>query len=163
MKPKYEIYVKPRLKEIEKWIRDGATDAEIVKALGIGTSSWAEYKKKYPEILDVYARARRKQVEIAEDALIRLVKGYDYIETKVVIKKGKTKDKDEITYTEQYKKHKPPSETAIAMFMRNYNPKWRDVDSTTADLRERMQKLKETMAESSTIFEAVFEDGNLDE
>ena len=49
---KYHTHVEPRLKEIRAWARDGATDEEIAKRLGIALSSLYEYKKKYLEFAE---------------------------------------------------------------------------------------------------------------
>lgn len=44
---KYDTHVAPRLKEIQAWARDGATDEEIAKNLGIAYSTFKEYKKEF--------------------------------------------------------------------------------------------------------------------
>lgn len=43
---KYESHVAPRLKEVEDWLRNGATEADIARNLGIAVSTLCEYKKE---------------------------------------------------------------------------------------------------------------------
>lgn len=45
--PKYFTHVEPKLELIEGWARDGFTDEQISKNLGIAYSTFREYKKKY--------------------------------------------------------------------------------------------------------------------
>ena len=45
---KYETYVKDKLILVEGWARDGLTDEQISRNLGIAYSTFKEYKKKYP-------------------------------------------------------------------------------------------------------------------
>lgn len=52
-KPKYEEYVLPRLDEIKDWARNGATDEEIWKRLGIGRQSFYTYKNTHAEFSEV--------------------------------------------------------------------------------------------------------------
>lgn len=46
---KYETHVAPRLEEIKDWVRNGATDKEVAKRLGISEDSFYKYKKEFPE------------------------------------------------------------------------------------------------------------------
>lgn len=47
-KSKYDTHVEPRLIEVEGWARDGLTDKQIAKNLGIAYSTFREYVKSYP-------------------------------------------------------------------------------------------------------------------
>ena len=44
---KYETHVAPRFEEIKDWVRNGATDEEVAKKLGISRDSLCEYKKQF--------------------------------------------------------------------------------------------------------------------
>ena len=46
-KSKWETHVKDRLIEVEGWARDGLTDEQIAKNLGIAYSTLREYREKY--------------------------------------------------------------------------------------------------------------------
>lgn len=51
-KPKYEEYVLPRLDEVKDWCRNGATDEEMWKRLGISRQSFYTYKNEHPEFFE---------------------------------------------------------------------------------------------------------------
>ena len=92
-KSKYETEVEPRFLEIEAWKRDGLTDEQIAKNLGIAYSTFREYKNKY----SAFSAVLKKGKEIAdievENALFKRAIGYKY---KEVIK--------EVTAEEQKRK-----------------------------------------------------------
>ena len=46
---KYDTNVKHRLEEIKQWIEDGWTDEQIATELDLHTTTFYEYKKKYPK------------------------------------------------------------------------------------------------------------------
>ena len=55
-KSKYETNIKPYLKEIRKKIKEGVTESEIAKALGISVASLNNYKLKYPELKEALSK-----------------------------------------------------------------------------------------------------------
>lgn len=76
-KPKYEKWLEPEnLTLLEGWARDGLTDEQIAKNMGIATSTLYEYKKKVKGI----SEALKKNKEIAdyevENALYKKCIGY---------------------------------------------------------------------------------------
>lgn len=50
-KSKYETHVKDKLILVEGWARDGLTEEQIAKNLGISVKTLNEYKKKHPQFL----------------------------------------------------------------------------------------------------------------
>lgn len=154
-KSKYETHVEPRLKEIEEWVTGGATDEEIAKALGVGVRTMAEYKIKFPPFRQAFARGRTQVVIDIKNALLKKALGFSYEEEKRVGKKDK--NGENIVLVEKYSRYCPPSETAAAMLLRNYDPEWRDTDNATAELRKQAQDLKKAIAES-TNFDLIFND-----
>lgn len=148
-KSKYETHVQPRLKEIEGWVAQGATDEEIAKALSISVMSLIRYKDKYSEVCEAFARGRNKIVIDIKNALLKKALGFNYEEEKKVGKKDK--NGENIVLVEKYTRYSPPSETAAAMLLRNYDPEWRDTDSATAELRKQAQELKKAIAETNNL------------
>lgn len=61
-KDKYEEMVKPHLEMINKKIREGVTEAEIAKALGISTASFSNYKREHQELRDALKLNKGKDV-----------------------------------------------------------------------------------------------------
>jgi len=57
-KSKYETAVLPRLEEVRSWIRDGATDKEVCRRLGITSSTFYLYKTKYPEFSETISKTK---------------------------------------------------------------------------------------------------------
>ena len=156
-KSKYETHVKPRLKEIEEWVKEGATDEEIAKALGVAVSSLNLYKTQYTLLSEAFAHGRKAVVIRIKEALLKKALGFTYEEEKRVGKKDK--NGENIVLVEKYTRYCPPSETAAAMLLRNYDETWQDTDSATLRLKQQSQELKKAIAEA-TNFEAVL---NIDE
>ena len=57
-KSKYFTHVEPKLELIEGWARDGLTDEQIANKLGIGTSSFYDYKNKYSEFSEALKKGK---------------------------------------------------------------------------------------------------------
>lgn len=53
---KYDTHVKPRFSEIYKWVREGMTDVDMAKKLGIHEWTLRDYKKKHEELAKVLER-----------------------------------------------------------------------------------------------------------
>ena len=77
--------------------REGKTEQEIAKLLGVALSSWGEYKNKYPELKEAIKKIRgicaREEMEESEKnleveaALYRSATGYTVKTVKPVPKK----------------------------------------------------------------------------
>lgn len=144
---KYDTEIKPYLSDIKKAVEAGATVEEIAKAFGISASTIYKYKAEKKEFSDAFARGRGKIVIEIKAALLKKALGYDYEEEKRVGKKDK--DGENIILVEKYKKHIPPSETAAAMLLRNYDAEWLDKDNTSTDLKKQEIQLKKAIAEAN--------------
>lgn len=68
-KSKYESHVLPRFKEIESWVKQGATDEEIYKRLGISKQSFYTYKEKYVDLFDLLKKNYEYCTDQVENAL----------------------------------------------------------------------------------------------
>ena len=148
---KYEKEVKPHLEEIKQAVEAGATVAEIADAFGISESSIYKYKNEYKEFNEIFTRARTKIVFQIKAALLKKALGYEYTEER---KTGREdKDGEKIVNIEQIKKHMPPSETAAAMLLRNYDKTWIDKDKTQSDLSKQEFELKKAIADSNNFFD----------
>ena len=155
-KNKYIELVEPRLAEVEEWIANDVPDETIAKNLGVSLRSLYEYREKYPQFSHCYMRARATIVRNVKSALLKKALGYEYEETKTIAR-GTKSDMDIISM-ETYKRHCPPSETAAAMLLRNYDKDWQDVDNVTAKLRKQAQSLKEAIAAANNFDLKISED-----
>lgn len=61
-----ELHMPDKLDAVKGWAMQGATDVELSEMLGIGTSTFYEWKKAYPE----FSEALRKGREISNGELI---------------------------------------------------------------------------------------------
>lgn len=110
---------------IEGWARDGLTDKDISRNIGISESTLNAWKKQFPE----FSESLKKNKEVAdrqvENALHKSAVGY-YYEEDVVTNQG-----DVVTV----KKYSKPNVTAQIFWVKNRMPdKWRDkqeIEQTT--------------------------------
>ena len=113
------------------YARNGLTDLEIAKKLDISLSSFAKYKKKYPDII---GKALKENKEVAdfrvENALLKRAMGYTYEEVKEEYEMGVLVKRTVTT------KVVVPDVTAQIFWLKNRNAtEWRDrreVDNTLA-------------------------------
>lgn len=123
-KNKYETDVKPRLIEIEAWKRDGLTNEQIMKNLGIGRDSFYRYKDKYSEFSDALKKGKEVADIEVENALFKRAIGYKY---KEVIKEVKEIDGKKTTYVKEVIKEMPGDVVAQIFWLKNRkSSKWKD-------------------------------------
>ena len=145
MKSKYETDIKPHIPEIRDAVKAGATIKEIANAFGINESTIYEYKNKYKEFAEAFACGRACVIFNIKAALLKKALGFEYVEERTT---GKKKDgKEQIEQFERYKRYSPPSETAAAMLLRNYDAKWIEHDEVSTKLKKEDIKLKKVMTE----------------
>ncbi len=114
-KLKYFTHVEPKLELVECWARDGFTDEQIAKNLGIAVSTLSEYKNKYPEFSESLKRGKEIVNYQVENALLKRALGYEY---------------DEITYengeeVKRVTKQVAPDITAQIFWLKNRKPQQR--------------------------------------
>lgn len=144
---KYDTEIKPYLKEIKEAVQNGATVEEIAKAFNIAVSTLHKYKAEKKELKDAFTRGRAKVVIDIKGALLKKALGFEYTEQKTVGKKDK--DGENVVLVEKYKRYSPPSETAAAMLLRNYDKEWIDRDNVSTELKRQEMELKKAVAEAN--------------
>lgn len=144
-KGKYETYVKPRLKEIEKWLNDGASEAQVAEALGVSYASFNNYKRDYPKLREICEKPRIGVVLKLRSALVERALGFSYEEKKQYI----TKDAEgnQKTHTEITTKQALPDTTAIFGALNLYDPEYVK-DKKAHELKEQELELRRQMAEA---------------
>ncbi len=114
---KYETHVKPKLLLVQGWARDGLTDEQIAKNLGIAYSTFREYVKQYSALSATLQKGKEVIDFEVENALLDSALGFEYEEQVL------TKDGDIVTL----KKFQAPNTTAQIFWLKNRRPdKWRD-------------------------------------
>src|SRR5690625_176336 len=148
---KYEEWLtKEGLLKIEGWARDGLTDEQIAKNMGISRSTLNEWKNKYSDILDTLKKGKEVVDLEVENALLKRALGYKY---------------DEVTYefgeeVKRVRKEVVPDTTAQIFWLKNRRPdKWRDkqdiehsgglhntfTEITPEERKKRIDELKEKL------------------
>lgn len=123
-KSKYETDVKPRLVEIEAWKRDGLTDEQIFKNLGISRDTFYKYKEKYADFSDALKKGKEVADIEVENALFKRAIGYKY---KEIIKEVKEIDGKKSTYIKEVVKEMPGDVGAQIFWLKNRkSSKWKD-------------------------------------
>lgn len=147
-KSKYDECVQPFIEDIKKAVQAGATLDEVAAALGVAKSTLCKYKNEKKELSDAFARGRAQVVFDIKAALYKKALGYEYKEKKTIARineEGKAK----IVAIEENQKVQPPSETAAAMLLRNYDKEWLDRDVSTTDLKQQKLDLEKAIAKAN--------------
>jgi AcrR family transcriptional regulator len=154
---KYNVHVKPFLKQIEEWSKNGATNDEIANALGVGRSTFYRYLKDHTELEKAVRDGRQKIVFDIRAALLKKALGFEYTEHKLTTK---TVGLQKITTEEEIKKYSPPDTTAALVLLRNYDNTYIDRDKTTTELKENEFQLKKKIADNNNFDDFEGEDTN---
>lgn len=129
-KGKYEYWLSPDgLLLLEGWARDGLTDEEISKNMGIAYSTLRVWMEKYTAISAAIKKGKGPVDFIVENALYKRATGYQYTEiieeydSKNAAMSGKVKPKSVRRVT----KEMPPDVGAAIFWLKNRRRgKWRD-------------------------------------
>lgn len=120
---------KDKLILLEGWARDGLTDEQIAKNIGINRTTLYDWKKKEVNIADALKKGKEVIDFEVENALLKRALGYEY---------------EEETYengilTKKVKKQVPPDTTAQIFWLKNRKKEqWREkveVVKTDEDLQ----------------------------
>ena len=135
---------------VEHYRKQGISDHQIAKNLGIAKQTFYEYLKKYQDFADAYKRGKKQIVAQLENAMYKRALGYEYEEVTTEVKtddKGQIKEK----HIKKVKKHYAPDPTANIFILTNLrndkykrNPdlKINSDDSQTIELEFVTQKTK---------------------
>ena len=138
--------MKDKLHLVEKWARDGLTEAQIAKNLGIIKNTLNTYKNQHHDFLDSLRRGRQVCIAEIENALVKTALGFEYEEVKTYIK-------DEggriVKYTEKTRKYHPPHVGACSILLKNKdkgnwsdNPMKIDLEREMLDFRKKLEEMK---------------------
>lgn len=162
---KYKTHVEPYLDKVKEMALV-MNEEQIAKTLNVGTTTFYEYKKKYPELREALKKGRRELVYELRSTLIQRAKGYDYTETKTVTEKLKVPenvraalistgvkpediDNAKVIKTEVMKKHLHPDIAALNLALKNYDKENWANDPQLLALREKELALRERQVENN--------------
>lgn len=126
-KSKYETNVKDKLLLVEAWARNGLTDEQIAKNLGISKDTFYKYKKEHIDFSDSLKRGKEVIDIEVENALLKRALGYKYNEVTKELCKDKETGEDALVVTKVVTKEVVPDTTAQIFWLKNRKPEeWRD-------------------------------------
>ena len=129
---------KDKLILLEGWARDGLTDEQIAKNMGIATSTFYEWKKKEKKFSETLKKGKEVVDFEVENALLKRALGYT-----ITIQEDKL-DKDGCVHTLEREVHIPADTTAQIFWLKNRKPNnWKDRVETDED--------KEAVANASQV------------
>lgn len=137
--------VKDKLHLVEKWGRDGLTEQQIAKNLGISRTTLNDYKDRYPDFLDAIKRGKEVNITELENSLVKRAMGYYYEEVKTYIKED---SQGTTTYTEKTRKHQPADVGACAILLKNKAPEKYTNDRAALDLKRQELELRKMIEEA---------------
>jgi hypothetical protein len=123
------------LELLAAWARDGCTDEDLAKKIGVAPSTFYDWKRRFPDIAEAVSKGKEIVDIKVENALLKRALGYTYTEVKKEgtvngIKNGTAK----VTVTE---KTMPPDVAAIIFWLKNRKPDvWREIITETQELLE---------------------------
>jgi transposase len=139
---KYQEWIETDgLLKIEGWARDGLTNEQIAKKIGVSTETLYTWKNKYSEISDALKKGKEVIDRQVENALLKRALGYEYTETKIEEEFG------EITKKTVTVKQVAPDVTAQIFWLKNRKrEEWRDKQHVeVSNLAEEQSKLSELL------------------
>lgn len=126
-KSKYETNVKDKLLLVEAWARNGLTDEQIAKNLGISKDTFYKYKKEHIDFSDSLKRGKEVIDIEVENALLKRALGYNYNEVTKELCKDKETGEETLVVTKVVTKEVIPDTTAQIFWLKNRKPgEWRD-------------------------------------
>jgi transposase-like protein len=125
---KYEKWLTPeKLTLLEAWARDGLTDEQIAKNMGIAESTLYAWKGKYPEFSDSLKKGKEVVDIMVENALYKRAMGYTYEEKTYERKQINEEGDMGMVLAKTVTKEVLPDVTAQIFWLKNRKPKeWRD-------------------------------------
>lgn len=115
--------IEPNLENIKKWYEAGSLEADIIKNLGISSSSYYKYKAEKTELSEIDSDARKLQCEKIQNALYKKALGFYETDTKTYWRKPRGADdsKAEFIYKEDNKKYYPPDVSAGLILLKHWD------------------------------------------
>ena len=143
-KGKYHEWLEPDgLLIIKGWARDGLTNLEIAKNMGISDSTFNEWQRKFPQIPETIKEGRKPVIIDVEDTFYeRKLKGY-FIEEEIV-EVTKHPDGKKTEHRKKMKRWIPPDTTALIFYLKCRKPQqYNDKQAISADTEAANGKLDE--------------------
>lgn len=146
----YEAIIKPNLENIQHWVEEGYSNAQIFQMLNVSETTfykWLSIKSEFKAAID---RSKHGLQVRLEKALYKEASGYEYEEIAIETIEEYGSDNVLISKKEKVRKTKKyarPNSTLIIFALCNrFNEKWKRVDKDTMD--ELVNTLEKTFDNS---------------
>lgn len=144
---KYESHIKPFLKQIAEWKKNGATDEQVCEQLGVSKSVFYAAKVKYSEFSEVLKNSRENFVADLRGELARLAFKHSLETVKVYSKKDESGQT--VTYKEKTSKEVDGDIAAIHLLLKNLDKdNWAD-NPQGLKIKQQELELKKLIAEAN--------------
>lgn len=142
----YDSKIKPRFKDIERWLKGGATERQVAAALGVGYSTFNHYKATNKEFQELLKTIDRSEIVCdLRSALLKKAMGFTYEEKKQYVTEDDNGNKK--LHTEIYIKQALPDVAAINLALKNYDKdNWAN-DPQQLELKRQELELRKQMME----------------
>lgn len=112
---------------IEAWAREGLTEEQIARKMGVSARTLGAWKVAHAPILQALKRGKAPVDTKVENALLRRALGYQYEEVTEELRKDPETGEMALQVTKRVLKHVSPDVTAQIYWLKNRRPdKWRD-------------------------------------
>lgn len=142
---------------IEGWARQGLTDEQIAKNMGIKKSTFYDWLKKYPDISESLKKGKAPVDFEVENALYKRAVGFEYEEVETLYEEVNGEKKKKV---KRIKRTALPDTSAIIFWLKNRKPEqWRKMNPVVENkLRAETEKLlKEAQSlETNDVGKVVF-------
>ena len=118
---------------LESYARDGLTDEQIAKEIGVTTATLYNWKKAHKPIVEALKRGKAPVDAGVEKSLLQRAMGYDVVERTSALQRDPETGEMAMVVVKEVTKHIPPDTTAQIFWLKNRKPaQWRDkpVDTT---------------------------------
>ena len=142
---KYETNVQPHLDKIREWRKVGGTVENICEVLGISTTSWFDYEKRFPEFADAIKKGQTEFCLDLRGELAKLATRHS-LETKKQYIKQDTETGHKTQYTEITTREVDADIAAINLLLKNLDRgNWAN-DPANLELRKQELELRKQIA-----------------
>lgn len=140
----YETNIAPRLDDIRKWRKIGATVENMADALGVSKSTFCKYLNEQPEFADAYKKGKTELVMDLRGELARIAFKHT-LETKKQYIKHDMETGNKTQYTEITTKEVDGDIAAINLLLKNLDENWSN-DPQNLALRKQELELRKAIA-----------------
>ena len=155
---KYRVWLEEdNLILLKGWARDGLTDKQLAKNMGIAVGTLYEWKKKYHDIADALKKGKEVVDREVENAMLKRALGYDYEEVTLERKTVRDDLTDELTSemveTKRVKKHVIPDTTAQIIWLKHRKKQWEDKADGSINDEETLAKASALLGGISSVID----------